>query len=243
MLRSMKILEKLKLNKDFLYALKASIPTMTGYIVMGIAFGLLIANLGFSPLWAAFMGLIIYGGTMQFIAVDLLANQTPLITVALVTFLVHSRHIFYSISMIDKYKDRGKARPYLFFALTDETYALVNLPLDEDINREKFDLYLSILDQIYWIIGDFLGALLGALSALNIEGVDFAMTALFIVIFIEQISNAEVFYPIWTGIGVSLLCLLLFGADNFLLPSMILIVLVLIYFKYFVVDKKENANR
>lgn len=211
-------------NKTLLTALKVSIPTLAGYVVMGIAFGLLMADLGFSPLWAGLMGLIIYGGTMQFIAVDLLANSTPLLTVALVTFLVHSRHIFYSISMIDKYKDHGKARPYLFYALTDETYALVNLPAEDNIDKPRFDLYLSILNQCYWIFGNILGALLGSLSLINTEGVDFAMTALFIVIFIEQLLTADDYLPSLIGLSAALVCLLFFGAENFLLPAMLLIV-------------------
>lgn len=227
-------------NKEFLLALKASIPTLAGYGVMGIAFGLLMADIGFSPLWAALMGLIIYGGTMQFIAVDLLANSTPLLTVALVTFLVHSRHIFYSISMIDKYKDRGKARPYLFYALTDETYALVNLPIEEEIDKKKYDLYLSLLNQIYWISGNILGALLGSFSLFNTEGVDFAMTALFIVIFIEQLFTTDEYYPAIVGIVASLFSLFIFGPDNFLLPSMLLIMGSLLIINY--IKNKSDGN-
>lgn len=229
-----------KINKTFKEAFKASLPTLAGYGVMGIAFGLLMADLGFGPLWAGLMGLIIYGGTMQFVAIDLLANQTPLLTVALITFLVHSRHIFYSISMIDKYRDRGIFRPYLFYSLTDETYALVNLPADETIDKPKFDLYLSILNQIYWIAGDMTGALIGSLSLINTEGVDFAMTALFIVIFIEQILTSDNYIPSIIGVVISIICLIIFGADNFLLPSMILIVISLLIFRNKIEEKHAN---
>lgn len=232
----------LKDKKTFTEAFKFSIPTLAGYFVMGIAFGLLMADLGFNFIWAGLMGLIIYGGTMQFVAVDLLATSAPLLTVALVTFLIHSRHIFYSISMIDKYKDRGKERPYLFYALTDETYALVNLPAPEGVDKAQFDLNLSVLNQCYWILGNITGALLGSLSLINTEGVDFAMTALFIVIFLEQLLTAEEYYPSIIGVSAALVCLIFLGPDNFLLPAMLLIVGALLIVRQYRGDKGHDRN-
>ena len=221
------LIDKTALQKAFI----TSIPTLTGYIIMGIAFGLLLSDIGYNFIWAGLMGLFIYGGTMQFVAVDLLANQVTLLSAALITFLIHSRHIFYSISMIDKYKDYGIYRPYLFFALTDETYALVNLPIDSEIDKVKYDLYLSILNQIYWITGDIIGALIGSFSLFNTEGVDFTMTALFIVIFLEQLQTKSNIFPAVIGLSVSCLCLVIFGPENFLLPTMVSIVITLLIFR------------
>ncbi len=230
-------------KQTLIQAFKASLPTLAGYTVMGIAFGLLLANAGYNFIWAGAMGLIIYGGTMQFVAVDLLSTQASLLQTAFVTFLVHSRHIFYSISMIDKYKDRGKARPYLFYSLTDETYALVNMPPEEGVDKAKYDLYLSILNQIYWICGDMIGALIGSLSIINTEGVDFAMTALFIVIFMEQLMSTHDYVPAVIGIAVAFICLIFFGSENFFLPAMILIVTALLFVRQFRNEETDEDDK
>ncbi len=224
-------------------AFETSLPTLAGYGLMGMAFGLLMADAGFNFIWAGIMGLIIYGGTMQFVAVELLANHASLLDTAIITLLIHSRHIFYSISMIDKYKDRGKARPYLFYALTDETYALVNLPPDPQVNKAQFDLDLSIMNQCYWILGDMTGALLGSFSLFNTEGVDFAMTALFIVIFLEQLLTSDEFSPAVIGVGSALLCLIVFGPENFLLPAMLLILAGLLFVRKKLEKPPEEKNR
>lgn len=224
-------------NASFKCAFEDSLPIAAGYIVMGMAFGLLMARAGYSWWFCGLMGLIIYSGTMQFVAVTLLVSGASLAQAALLTFLVNARYIFYSISMVERYKDRGLRRPYLFFALTDETYALVSMPHDPGVAPEQYDWYLSLLDHSYWILGDVLGALLGAALTFNTAGVDFAMTALFIVILCAQLEEKKNRLPAAIGLLSTLCCLLVFGAEHFLIPSMLCILAGLLYYR-----KYRNNN-
>lgn len=214
--------------KSFKEAFKSSLPVLAGYVCMGIAFGILLAQKGYNALWALFIGLSCYAGSMQFVLINLLATGASMISSALMTFMVNARYFFYGISMIDKYKDRGKLKPFLYFWLTDETYALVCMKEPEGVDKKKYDLYLSILNQSYWVSGNVIGCLLGSALPFNSTGVDFAMTALFIVIFVEQLMQTNDYLPAAIGVGVSFVCLLLFGPGNFLIPSMVLITVSLL---------------
>ncbi|MDD3797289.1 MAG: AzlC family ABC transporter permease [Lachnospiraceae bacterium] len=208
-------------------AVIASIPVMTGYLVLGMAFGILLADKGYSFWWAFLMSLTIYAGSMQFVAVNLLSGGASFLSAALMTLLVNARHVVYGISMLEKYQGTGKKKPYLIFALTDETYALLNGEVPRDVEEKKYYFYVSLFDQIYWITGSVIGALIGSALTINTAGIDFAMTALFLVIFTEQWLTVKNHVPALLGLGITLLCLVIFGADNFLIPSMVLIVIVL----------------
>ena len=205
-----------------------TLPVMAGYVVLGIGFGILLRSAGYGVLWAFAMSLLIYAGSMQYVGVGLLAGGASIITTILTTLMVNARHLFYSISMIDRYKDAGKYKPYLIFALTDETYSLLcdgKTPEGEDANRYRF--FVSLFNHSYWIAGSVIGSLLGTVIPFSTEGIEFAMTALFLASFTDQwIANRD-HVPAITGVVSTLLCLLVFGAENFLIPAMLLITLVL----------------
>lgn len=204
------------------YAFLSSLPVMAGYIVLGTGFGVLLQDKGYNWLWAALMSVTIFAGSMQYVAVDLLSGGATLIAAALMTVLVNIRHLFYGLTMLEKYSDTGWRKPYLIFALTDETFSLVCSPeLPEDVDRKNYYFFLSLMNQCYWITGSILGAAAGAALSFNSAGIDFAMTALFVVIFVEQWEKTKQHLPAITGVAVTVICRLLFGAESFLIPSMI----------------------
>ncbi len=209
-------------------AFVASIPVMTGYLVMGIAFGILLADKGYGWWWAAIMGLTIYGGSMQFVAVNLLSGGATLISTAIVSLLVQARHLFYGVSMLERYRGMGKIKPYLIFGMTDETYALACNGAPEGVDARLYYFLITLFDQIYWITGDAIGGMLGAAIKFDTTGMDFAMTALFIVIFTDQALSTHDHVPALIGVVSTLVCLLIFGAENFLIPSMLLITALLL---------------
>ena len=209
-----------------------SIPVMAGYVVLGIGFGILLRDAGYGVLWAFSMSLFIYAGSMQYVGVGLLAGAASVITTAATTLMVNARHLFYSISMVDRYKDAGKYKPYLIFALTDETYTLLSggkCPDEEHANLYRF--WVSLFDQSYWVTGSVLGSLAGAVLPFSSKGIEFAMTALFIASFTEQWIVSRDHIPALTGLCATLVCLIFFGPERFLIPSMLLITLVLTLFR------------
>ena len=210
------------------HAFAASLPVMAGYLVLGFGFGILMQDAGYGVLWAFAMSLLIYAGSMQYVGVGLLAGGASVVTTAVTTVMVNARHLFYSISMIERYKDAGRCKPYLIFALTDETYSLLcdgNVPDGVDANRYR--LLVSAFNQSYWVLGSVLGSLLGPVLPFSTQGIEFSMTALFIASFTEQWLTANDHIPALTGLLGTLLCLLIFGADGFLIPAMLLITAVL----------------
>ena len=183
---------------------------------------------GFGPLWSFAMSTFIFAGSMQYVGVGLLAGGASVITTILTTLMVNARHLFYSISMIDRYRDSGKYKPYLIFALTDETYSLLcdgNTPEGEDPNKYRF--LVSAFNHSYWVAGSVAGSLLGTVLPFSAAGIEFAMTALFLASFTEQWIENKDHIPAITGVVSTLLCLLIFGAERFLIPAMLLITLVL----------------
>lgn len=230
------------MNKTIRHAFLATIPVLAGYIVLGIGFGVLLADKGYSFWWALLMSLTIYAGSMQYVGVSLLASGASLISTGLMTLMVNARHIFYGISMLTKYKDIGKAKPYLIFSLTDETYSLlcdVNLP--EDVDRKWYYILVSVMNQCYWVTGSFIGAFLGNKLSFNSAGIDFSMTALFVIIFVEQWEGTKQHLPALLGLIISIICLLIFGPSNFLIPSMLGITVGLFALKP-IIEKGGNAK-
>ena len=210
-------------------ALLATIPVLTGYLVLGFGFGIVLKANGYGILVAFVMSLTIYAGSMQYAAVGLLTGGASLVTVALTTLMVNARHLFYGISMLERYKSVGKVKPYLIFALTDETYSLVcdGAPNIEPENKSKYYFLVSLFNQIYWIVGSVAGAIVGSLVKFNSEGIDFALAALFLTVFLEQWLTAEKHTSAVIGVAVSVGCLLLFGSEHFLIPAMLVITLLL----------------
>ena len=209
-----------------------SIPVMAGYIVLGIGFGILLRNAGYGAIWAFAMSLLIYAGTMQYVGVSLISGGASVITAIITTIMVNARHLFYAISMIDKYKDSGKYKPYLIFALTDETYSLLSdgkVPegLENPKDASIYRFLVSAFNQCYWVLGSILGSLLGTVIPFSTEGIEFSMTALFIASFTENWVTTKDHVPAVTGFIGTLICLVIFGPESFLIPSMLLITLVL----------------
>lgn len=222
-----------RIRKNFV----KTIPVMAGYIVLGLGFGIVLQNHGYGVIYAFLMSLLIYAGSMQFMAINLISAGAGIITVMLTTLMVNARHLFYGISMIDKYKDAKPYKPYIIFALTDETYSLVC----NDNTLDKKDYFLiSLFDQVYWITGSILGALIGEMVPFDFAGVDFALTALFVSIVTDQWIQNKDHMPAIIGIGSSIVCLLIFGGSNFLIPSMVTITVLLSLLKLF--RKRGECN-
>lgn len=214
-------------GKTIKYAFKTSLPILAGYLLLGMGFGVLLQSKGYAWWWAAFMSVSMFSGSMQYMGVDLLAGGASLITAALVTLTVNIRHIFYGITMLDRYSKAGKYAPYIIFSMTDETFSLVcsaNLP--DGVDRNRYYFFLSAFNHSYWISGCVLGAVVGQTFAFNSQGIEFVMTALFTVIFVEQWESTKQHIPALTGVAVSALCLVLLGSE-FLIPAMALITLAL----------------
>ena len=226
-------------NQVIKQAFKTSIPVMAGYLVLGMGFGLLLHDAGYGVGWAFLMAVIIYAGTMQYVGVSLLSGGASLLTTALTTFMVQARHLFYSISLIDKYKGAGKFKPYMIYGITDETYSLLSdgtLPVDEkDAPRYRF--FVTLFDHCYWITGCVLGNLLGEVLPFSTKGLEYSMTALFVASFTEQWLTMHDHVPALTGFLGTLLCLLIFGSEHFLIPALLLITLVLTLLR-----KREEAR-
>lgn len=229
------------MNKDLIkYAFMQTLPIMAGYLVLGMGFGILLYDHGYSVLWAILMSITIYAGSMQYVAIDLISSGASILTTLLMTLMVNTRHLFYGISMVDKYKDTKPYKPYLIYALTDETYSLVcDAHILEGMDINKYYFLVSLFDQCYWVIGSVLGSLIGSAFSFDTTGVDFSMTALFVVIFVEQWESADNHIPASIGILVSVICLIVFGADSFLIPTMIIITIVLFLLKNRILGGKK----
>lgn len=216
-------------GKAFRAAFPYTIPVLTGYLFIGIAFGVMYQEKGYNFLWAALMSILVYAGSGQYLAVNFFAPGVSFLQVIFMTFMVNVRHIFYGLSLLERFAKMGKQRLYMIFSLTDETYSLYFITkVPKDVDENKFLLAIALLDQSYWVIGSVIGALAGALIPFDATGIDFAMTALFLVIFVEQWLSSKNHIPALVGIGCAFLCLLIFGMDNFILPSMICIMLLLL---------------
>ena len=232
-----------KIDRDIVCLKKAflaTIPVMAGYIVLGIGFGMLLQTRGYGVIWALAMSLFIFAGSMQYVAIDLLTGGVSLFTAALTSVAVNARHLFYGISMVDKYKaQKGVAkRHFLFWTLTDETYSLVCSDEPERSgNLSSYYFYVSIFDYSYWVLGSVIGSLLGEVFPFSTEGIDFSLTALFLTVFVEQWLTTKNHLAAIVGVAASVLCLFLFGSDKFLIPAMVLIAVTLILLR-----KKEGIT-
>jgi len=219
-----------------------SLPVFAGYIVLGIGFGVLLAKAGYGIWWALIMSVTMYAGTMQYVAVSLLSGGASFITTAVTALLVQARHLFYGISMIEKYKGAGIKKFYLAFALTDETYSLLcDGKHPEGTDLHLFQFLLSLFNQSYWIMGCLLGNFIGTNIEFNSAGIEFAMTAIFVTVFVEQWKSTKNHVPAIIGVLSTAVCLAVFGSENFLVPSMICITLLLFILRK-PLEKKEEVD-
>ena len=233
-------------RKALAAAFPATVPVLMGYLSIGMAFGLMLQAVGYGPLWAVFMSVIIYAGSGQYLGCTLLATAAPLPQVAMLTLLLNFRHIFYGLSLLDKFRGTGWRKPYLIFALTDETYALLTGAVPPaGVNAASYYFSIAILDHSYWILGSLIGATIGTLITFNTEGIDFAMTALFVVIAVDQWKAYKKHLPALIGGAVTVVFLIIlgsvFGQDQMLLISLGVIVLLLLILRDRLEEKEGSS--
>ena len=216
-------------SETWKYALVQSLPVFFGYLFLGIAFGILLEQAGFRAGWALLSSLVIYAGSGQFLLVSLLRDNASLAAVSAMTLLINGRHIFYGLSFVEKFRAMGRKGLYMIFSLTDETYALLSsAKAPEEVDEHRFFFAVALLDQSYWVLGSVIGSLLGSALGFDTTGVDFAMTALFLVIAVGQWRGAGSHLPALLGGAATLVSLLLVGAEDMLLPALGIIVAVLV---------------
>lgn len=209
----------------------ASIPVMAGYLVLAAGFGILMSTHGFQVIHAFFMSLFIYAGSLQYVAVQLLSDHAALATIGVTALLVNMRHVFYGISLIDRYKGAGWRKWYLMFALTDETYSLIVADQEKGQDHHLYYFYISLLNHIYWLVGTIVGVIIGKMISFDTQGIDFVLTALFVTIVVDQIRVSRQINLLLIGLVVPVICLLIFGASHFLIPSLFALVIILLIFK------------
>lgn len=209
-------------KRTLFFSLQTALPVITGYIVLGVGFGILLQEKGYSVWWAMLMGVCMFAGSLQYVGIDLMASGASLISAGILSAMICARQLFYSLAMVERYRDMGKRKPYTIFALTDETYSLLSDPvIPDDVDAKQFYFDVSLINHGAWAVGCVLGALAGSLLRFDTTGIDFVMTALFVVIFLEQWEKAKRHAPAILGVCVTVVCRLIFGAEGFLIPAML----------------------
>lgn len=212
-----------------------SIPIFCSYVFVSMAYGMMMASAGFPLYDSLLVSLTVYTGAFQFVLITFLSSGASLITIALTALLMNSRQSFYSITFLKEFKQMGRRKLYMIHMMTDETYA-VNCTLDL-LKKEKEDtmFLVALFSRCYWIVGSVLGGILGQIIPFDLTGLDFCMTALFLIIFIDQWEKAEKHTPALTGLGIGVICLLIFGENRFMLPALLIVSALLLLFQ-----RKEN---
>lgn len=221
-------------------AFPCTIPIMTGFIFLGAAYGIYMNASGFSFVYPLFMSMLIYGGSLEFVAVEMLLSPFAPLQVFIMALLIQARHLFYGLSMLDKFRGTGWKKFYLIYGMCDETFS-VNYTADipEDVDRGWFMFFVTLLNQFYWVASATTGGIIGSLLKINTDGISFVMTAMFVVIFMDQWLKEDQHLSSLIGLGVSLICLLIFGVDSFMIPTMITIVVLLTVLRHRL-EKEEN---
>lgn len=202
-----------------------TLPILAGFAFLGFAYGLYMSALGFSFLYPTLMALCIYGGSLEFVAAEMLLGSFAPLSALLASLMIQARHLFYGIAMLEKFKGTGRKKPYLIFGMCDETFSInYSAVIPPDVDRGWFMFFVTLLNQTYWVAGATLGALLGSVLHFDTTGIEFVMTALFTVMFVNQWEEAKDHRPALTGLGCAALCLAVFGSDGFMLPAMALII-------------------
>ena len=213
-------------------AFPCTIPIMTGFIFLGAAYGIYMNASGFSFVYPLFMSMLIYGGSLEFVAVEMLLSPFAPLQLFIMALLIQARHLFYGLSMLDKFRGTGWKKFYLIYGMCDETFS-VNYTADipEDVDKGWFMFFVTLLNQFYWVASATAGGIIGSLLKINTDGIGFVMTAMFVVIFMDQWLKEDNHISSLIGLGVSLICLLIFGADSFMIPTMITIIVLLTVFR------------
>lgn len=217
-------------------ALKAAfphtIPIFAGFWFLGMTYGIYMNVSGFSFWYPMLMSMTIFAGSMEFVTVNLLLGVFNPVQALTMTLMINARHLFYGLSMLDKFKGLGWKKIYLIFGMCDESFSInYTADIPEDVDRGWFMFFVTLLNQLYWVSGSTLGGIFGSWIHFNTEGLDFVMTAMFVVIFMEQWLKDKIHISQYVGLGASLICLLLFGAEDFIIPAMIGILMILSAFR------------
>lgn len=219
-------------KKTLKAAFTATIPIFIGFLFIGLAYGVYMNAKGFNYIYCTFMSIIVCAGALQFVGVELLVSAFNPIYAFIMSVMINARHIFYSISMLDKYKDTGLKKPIMIFALCDETFSInISAKISDDMDEKLYYFYVTCLVFFYWVFSSFVGGLLGGIININVTGIDFILTALFFVTFINQLIESKQYVPSLIGLISSFICLIVFGRDNFIIPSMIIILIILTVFR------------
>lgn len=224
------------------FVFRTSLPVLFGYLALGGAFGVLFSELGYHWLYATAMGVFIYAGAGQFLAVGLLANNASLFEMAVATFLLNSRHIFYGLSLMSRIRSKGLAKIYQIFALTDETYSLISsTTVPDELDTNAFQIRLTALNQFYWVMGCTLGALLGGYIEFSTAGIEFVLPALFVVLAIEQYKHVKQAWPFGFALIIGLATLWLISVEHMLLIAISLSLCVL-FLQRSMANKRVETN-
>lgn len=231
-----------RIQKAFKFAFPKTLPIFAGFWFLGMSYGILMRVKGFSFVYPLLMSMTIFGGSLEFIAVSMLLSTFAPLQTFLVALVIQLRHLFYGVSMLEKYKGTGWKKPYLIFGMCDESFSInYSTEIPEDIDKGWFYFFVTLLNQIYWVTGATIGGLLGNLITFNTEGLSFVMTAMFVVIFLDQWLKEKQHISSVIGLGISLLCLVIFGKDSFMIPTMICIVVMLTLFRKPIEDKEGKV--
>ena len=222
----------MKYKNEIKKAFEVSIPVMMGYGVLGFAFGLLLVSFDYSWYLAPLMSLFIYAGALQFVAISFFNVKAGFVDIAIATCFINIRQSFYGLSLLKRFKKTGKLKPYLIFGLTDETYALLTtIKDDEQLKKRWYYFFLTAFNQSYWFIGSTLGAIVGSNIKFNTAGLEFSLTALFVVLCIEQYKNLQNIVPFLIGSIASLIALFAVPSDKMLIISILLALLLMFTFR------------
>ena len=231
-----------RIQKAFKFAFPKTLPIFAGFWFLRMSYGILMRVKGFSFVYPLLMSMTIFGGSLEFIAVSMLLSTFAPLQTFLVSLVIQLRHLFYGVSMLEKYKGTGWKKPYLIFGMCDESFSInYSTEIPEDIDKGWFYFFVTLLNQIYWVTGATIGGLLGNLITFNTEGLSFVMTAMFVVIFLDQWLKEKQHISSVIGLGVSLLCLVIFGKDSFMIPTMICIVVMLTLFRKPIEEKEGKV--
>ena len=215
--------------KEFRFAVLQTVPVFFTYLFIGIAFGVLMDEAGFSAVWTVLAPVLIYAGSAQLVLVPMIAAGTSLLTIAVTVFFINARHVFYGVAFLERFRSMGRFYPYMVFSLTDETYSILcSVQWPEDVDTRRASFLIALLDQCYWIFGCAMGACIGGLLQLELRGIDFSATAFFLVVVVNQWQQSRNHLPAAIGLGCAVVLRLLLGADRFLIPALLLSCAVLL---------------
>ena len=232
------------LKKAFLCAFPYTIPIFAGFWFLGMTYGIYMNVSGFSFWYPLLMSMTVFAGSVEFVAVSMLLGSFNPIQALVMTVMINARHLFYGISMLDRFRGVGRKKIYLIFGMCDETFSInYTAKIPEDVDKGWFMFFVTLLNHIYWVSGAALGGIFGSFIQFDAEGLEFVMTAMFVVIFLEQWLKEKSHTSSLAGLGISLLCLVIFGSENFIIPAMLMILAALTLLRPCLEERKGEEKQ